>query len=81
MNELPAIAIETPDECMYTRCPADATVPMIFPCDGGEEHAVVVVCARHEQAILLAGEDMVFKFIKRVRTTLTGNACFEGGPA
>ena len=75
---LPALAIQTPDRCMYPECDSAAPdVPMVFLCDGGEESAVIIVCTLHEQAINLLG-DLKFSFIRPVVVSPTANAAHEG---
>lgn len=78
MKKIPAIAIETPDMCMYPGCrTGEALNPRAFLCDGGEEAAVVMVCDVHDQALDLA-EDLQFAFIKRVDAARPVSALFEG---
>ena len=77
--KLKVLAIETPDRCMFPDCNMeDPEYPRVYVCDGGEEVAFVMVCAIHEQVLLLA-DDLEFNFIRRVDTRYPVSAVMEGG--
>lgn len=80
MKKLPALAIDTPEKCMYPGCEVEEPEhPRVYVCDGGEEIAFLMVCGVHDQALLLA-EDLTFAFIKRVDARPPLSVLMEGSP-